>query len=51
MVGVNTDSGAHGIPQLRWMEALAVRTLRMHGPDGVRFYTRMKPSRRVGLPV
>ena len=44
MVGrQRADSRADGLPQLRRLEALAVRrSLHMHGPEGVRFYTRLK---------
>ncbi len=56
------DPGADGLPLLRRLEGLAVRRPHMHGPEGVRFYTRGKvvtprwpdPSHRgvnLGFPV
>ena len=35
-------SRCDGIPQFRWLEALYLGALNVHGNDGVRFYTRMK---------
>jgi len=43
MVGINvSDPRADGIPFFRRMESLDLWRHYMHGPEGVRFYTRLK---------
>ena len=40
--GQCADSGSHGLSLLRGLKRSLFGPLHMHGPDGVRFFTRMK---------